>query len=171
MKIRYLFAIPLLALMMLFVPFGSAQTFTETKTIDPLGLNGWPLFDLGGAGTIEIILTSDVPVNLYITTLDDVENWENWDLEDVEEHVTPEDTYEGVTSQTFDRKYDVDKRYVVMVFNPDLNQTAEVTITYDLTIDAIETIEEAGSICGLTMIAGIIGTVGMMAIIIFVKRS
>jgi hypothetical protein len=172
MRSRYVLAVPMLALLMIFVPFGFAlEPISDTVTIDPLEFDGWPLLNMGDSESVEINIESDKPVNIYIVSLTDIyQDWASWDINEIRNRTLAEDTYEGVMGKQITKDYDYEDAYAAIVFNPSLDEPAEVTIEYEFWTAAIAQAAEK-SVCGTFMVVGTLAAVGSMALIIIVKRS
>lgn len=171
MRKSLLLAVPLMALVLVLLPYGEAfDPVTDTVTIDPLDFEGWPLLS-GYEGSIDIKITSDRPVNLYILPLADLyEDWTAFDINEIQNNTPAEDTYEGVTSKDISKDYDYEDYYVVIAFNPSFEESATVTIEYEFWEEVLEEAIEDG-ICGSVILVGTISAVVIMALVIIVRRS
>ncbi|MGA1821101.1 MAG: hypothetical protein ACMUIG_01080 [Thermoplasmatota archaeon] len=148
---------------------GHASAIDETTvdlTIAPGDKDGSPLviFD---TGTIDIKVTSNIPVDIYIIKGEEITNAYLGD------DFLYEEKWEGRTSIEVD--YDVQDltvQHYILIHNTHGSETANVTLEYQLFEDIIQDeIEEAveDAACGSVMILGIAGIAGILILAIFIR--
>ncbi len=153
----------------------AADPYTATDTVDPGEMTGWPLLNYGTAESIDVKISSDIPVDLYIVSLTDMyEDWSSWDIQEIRNRTSAADTYEGTTYQELSKEYSEDDAYAVIVYNPSETQSANVEIEYEFWENVIEEeVEEAASglCCGGMMGLGILFVLGTASMILYLKRK
>jgi hypothetical protein len=146
--------------------FGAEDT-TINLTIDPgeTGGEALPHFD---GDTIDVVMTSDIPVNVYVISYENAMNNLTYG-----EELVYEEKWESKTS--LDVNYQVDdpdELYYLMVENPSETETANVELEYKLYTELFEEAAEdaAEEACSGTLILGIVGLTILVAAAVFVRK-
>lgn len=158
-----------LTAMLLVMSQGSAlEDTTVDLTLNPGEKDGSPLIAFE-TGTIEIKVTSDNPVDIYILKGDQTTDAFLGDDFEYEEK------WEGRTSLNVDYEVqDISYQHYIMIHNTDDSETANVTLEYKLFEQIIEdTVEEAveDAACGSVLILGIAGIVGILILAVVIRSK
>jgi hypothetical protein len=176
MKRNVLLLITLLFGVLLFLTSARAlNPYTASDTVDPGEMTGWPLLNYGTAESIDVKISSDIPVDIYIISLTDMyEDWYSWDIQEIRNRTSAADTFEGTTYEELSKEYSEDDAYAAIVYNPSETQTANVEIEYEFWEEVIEDeVEEAASeaCCGGMLGLGILVILGVASTIFYLKRK
>jgi hypothetical protein len=171
MKRGILLLTSIICFVLLLAPLGSAiDPYTATVDIPPLEMEGWPILSMGNDDTIDIHITSDRDVDIYIVSMADLyTDWTAWDIQEIKNRTSAEDSYKGVTSKTISKSFDSEDQFVAIVHNPSTEETATVTIEYEFWEEVIED-EVKDAFCFGAMLLGIVGIGAIMALVFIVKR-
>lgn len=175
MKLKFLITGFALLTMVMVAPMVNAEDpFTWEGTIAPQDVEGFPLIPISDTESMDVTVDSDIPLTIFI--IDSQEYYEDiiaLSEGDIENFTGYVQKYEGETHKKLTQDHDPEKSYWVMMYNPSETETAEVTVEYEFWEDiASEIVEDAVSdaCCGLTMGAGVIGTLVLIAIVLIAKR-
>jgi len=160
----------LLAVMLMGIVTFNAIGVDETTvplTIEPGETGGSPLPHLEG-DTIDVKMTSDIPVNVYILSYEVFMNNLTYG-----EELVYEKMWESETSLDVDYTVeDPDQPYYIMVENPSDSETANVELEYKLYQELAEEAakDAAEDACFGTMFAGIAALTILAALAVYIKK-
>lgn len=175
MKMKLLIVGLALVLFLFLIPqVKAADPFEWEDTIEPMDIAGFPLIPISDTESMDVTIDSNIPLTVFI--IDTQESYEDLialSEGEIENFTGYEKKFEDVTYKEISQDYDSDRSYWVMMYNPSETETAEVTVEYEFWEDiSSEVVEDAVSdaCCGSTMGAGIIGTLGLLAMVLIVRN-
>lgn len=164
----------LLGIIFVSVPVMAMNPYTASATVGPGEMTGWPLLNYGTAESIDVKISSDMPVDIYIVSLTDMyEDWYSWDIQEIRNRTSAVDTFEGTTYEELSKEYSEDDAYAVIVYNPSETQTATVEIEYEFWEEVVEDeLEDAASeaCCGGMLGLGALFLIGAVSAIFYLRR-
>lgn len=175
MRMKFLIAGFTLMAMLVLLPMVNAEDpFEETRTIEPRDFSGWPLIPTSDNETMDIEIKCDIPVDIYLVpATDDPDEWTNWTMDMILNSTESDDIYKGTTHITISKDFDSDELWILIVYNPSRNESAEVTVDYNWEDPAEEALRDFFSdncCCMSTMGAAAIVVIGLMATIIVARK-
>jgi len=157
------------------LPFGAADDpFQWTGDLGPKDIEGFPLVPTSETETMDITVSSDRPITIFIVdTQEGYENLIGLTEDTIENFTNYVQKYEGQTYKEITQDYDSERSYWVILYNPSDTDTAEVTVDYDFWGDITDDIiDDAASnaCCLLTMGVGTAGILVLASSVILARK-
>jgi len=149
MRYGHFIACAVLTALLLVLPFGAADDpFQWTGDIGPRDIEGFPLIPTSPTETMDITVSSDIPITIFIVdTMEGYENLMNLSADTIDDFTDYVQKYEDETYKEISQDYDSDKSYWVILYNPSETDTAQVTVDYDFWRDIVD--DAASDLCCL----------------------
>ncbi|MFW3146764.1 MAG: hypothetical protein ACMUIE_08140 [Thermoplasmatota archaeon] len=175
MRRIFLAVIPMAVLLLGLVPIASAaDPFTAEETLDPLQITSYPIIPTGSEGSVDIIIESDRPINIYIiSSLEVYSTVAMMDAHELLNYTGADETYIEVTYKEVNKDYDYEDAYYIVILNPSTEESTDITVEYEYWEDIIEDeVEEAAkdALCGGAIGLGILALAGFLATAIIILR-